>query len=516
MGERRADRQVGAAEAVLSSSPKAPWWSAGSSTATSRSKSSLRKPATTRSRNSAAIPLVASFALLWATIVNLLTGTSPESLLASNGLAALSLVAIFAAQRPLRLNGVVVYSILLWAFHFGLVGLLVIGVNVLALVRIDYSWILDSEPLVRATSIAACGLASFGCGANLVKYLMGRNARPKKVAIRDVSQEVANSIVGVTLLFSGLALWFYYFALAGGPVDYDSWLALTAGGRTWLAYLLILVGMPFVAAGVRGRVLWLALIPFSVFALIAFFSGLRGFVIYPVATYLIADARVRNRSLALWRGVLLGAAVFFLSIAAREIRQVGILRASEARSDVSYLTGLIETGTSIRPLYEAVIWHELQGVPFSGVNAVLNPIVYAANAFGIKSASWDIGANSLSIRVGELIGPYGGSVIAEAYNAFSWGGVLLGLLLVGAVIASMDGLPRKALLDAVGPAVIGLLLYTLRQDSTGTVINALLLAGATGLSRVISSTIASSSTGSRPSAPARDKPESPTEGGQTP
>lgn len=392
-------------------------------------------------------------------------------------LSILCLVLVFALPVQPGLTLDKVYLPVLWVFHFGLVAMWLASQSSVWLERMNE---FDRNPspvdlsvLAVAMSLAGLGFTSVTAGI-ATGYLILQPRHPRST--NDVVNPSAIAVAGLLVVCTAAGGWILIGSTRLGwgfaSESYKTWLYATAGSKTWLVYILLMLGMALAGASSQHRVSRVTLLAFTGWAIPAFSMGLRGEVLFPLLAYLVTRSRLRTIRLD-WR--VLAAAALFLSLgtAAKHLRQVGLVSATDAQLSADPLEGLAETGFSLNALYNGVVWHQFAGEPHTGAIWLLGPFDNALAALGFPTgvAPEDY---SLMAVVGERLGGWGGSVIAEGYRAFGVIGVVAYMFALGFFIAYLVRGPRTPLSAIWLGCWTGILLLAIRNDSTQVVLELLI------------------------------------------
>src|SRR5690606_24330927 len=97
---------------------------------------------------------------------------------------------------------------------------------------------------------------------------------------------------------------------------------------------------------------------------------------------------------------------------------------------------------------ESVRWHETQELPYLRGATYLAPARDSFKRFVLRDANYDPSQDMdyMSTQIASRIGPFGGSVIAEAYVNFGRLGVAAILMLFGGLIALLSRRSTESIL----------------------------------------------------------------------
>lgn len=241
---------------------------------------------------------------------------------------------------------------------------------------------------------------------------------------------------GSCILLGGILLWAYLAYSSGGPTiffgSYTAFLAATSSSGISQAYVLIGLGLGLCMISVSKPFVRFGIAIFLIFALVAFFLGLRGEVLFALAV--AASVLAARRKLP--SGMAVAGAAFVLLGAingAKNIRSSGIGSVTATLSDFNPMEAIVELGSTMRVVAETVNWHVVNSEPFrSGDTYAVSVIRFVELALSPSTrlpASADFRLMNTEIR--ERTGAIGGSIIGEAYHNFDVVGAMVVLLLVG-------------------------------------------------------------------------------------
>lgn len=434
------------------------------------SRSEERLPSPQRRAEVALVLLILTAALttLLALYDDLLTVSLTDLCKLGTGIALLC-IAGSARVAPLRhLSASSVYIIIFCLFHFGLIASLAIGVEpsepLADSVRL---WIHRPETL-EAVLLASLGVLSCTIAACLVLLFRKRAA----ISVHSTSPPPHPHLapLGAALLTFWVIVWFSLIVHVGGWKalfgSYGDVLELTSDTPLHWVYLGIGLGLTLVAAGPPGlsrRIGWFA---FGVFALVAFPLGLRGMVLFPLSAALVIAAR-RGTKVSGSMSLVLVAAVLALSAAAKEVRQSGLNRYDDFSFSLNPFDGLMELGSSLRPVVEVLTWEHagdsrLGGASYwapieRGLGRVL-PGAFRRDAHKDERL--------MNVLVMERVGAIGFSPVAEAHYNFGPSGVLCVMFLIGIVLGMLDTWPATPLYLCLTGVVLVPLLINVRNSFT--------------------------------------------------
>ncbi|MCB9559554.1 MAG: O-antigen polysaccharide polymerase Wzy [Kofleriaceae bacterium] len=374
-------------------------------------------------------------------------------------LVALAVVASVIRGAPrLVWSPTSVYAVVLVIFHAGLAMAMVAGrVSPHAFPALD-EWLY--RPSTRtAMWVTSLGLVGFALGVRLA-----RSTPPARFRERRIDDEL-NQLMAVAsfiVIAGAMLLWFGHSISRGGVSilvgSYDQFLDRTDEGMLWISYYAIDVAMVFAAACTWTKWHRGTLAIFVGWSLLAFPLGLRGEILFPTVTAL-AVVSARRRTLPAGKTLVVAIVALSAIAAVRQVRSVGLTGLSGSDISVSPVDGLIEMGTSLRPVSEVVFWRE-HGDDFADGATYWAPIDRALYYVipGWSRPPVDRDERLMSVVVMSRAGPIGFSVMAEAYRNFGPEGALLVLAFFGYLLGRIDTWPTTRLhQSAAGIVLLGLL-----------------------------------------------------------
>ena len=363
-------------------------------------------------------------------------------------------------------------------FHFGLLYALAFGIE--APREYDYRdvssgldrWFYRPETKIAAW-LTLLGLASFVNGTFVANIFP---AKHKGIVSGSPSDELSKrdshllAHGAAVLAITGIVGWVVCAILAGGTSiffsSYQNYLSRTEDYPLATFHAFIKVGIVILSATRWTRIHRITLGAFALFALLALPMGLRSEVLFPiVAAACVYAARHRlPRTLP----TLLLVVVLLAGIAGlRQLRTVGVrdYAASQVALSFNPLAGLVEMGSSLRPVVETVRWQRagearLHGrtywAPFD------RALVYIIPGWQRPPAERD--NRIMNIVVMRRVGPIGFSVVAEANHNFGAWGVFAIMFIIGFALARMDRWSSSFVRQAMLGIVFGALLLHIRNS----------------------------------------------------
>lgn len=366
-----------------------------------------------------------------------------------------------------------VYLLIFCMFHFGAVIPLALGFVPSHELQHSLSRWFDRSYTHTATLLALLGVFTYAIGVHGAFLLKKKGDQDRESNIEEVRKSLALS--GFVLLLSGIIIWFVIVFSSGGLGlvfgsyrDYLDFAALPSVGYISYAYFAIGLGFPLLVSTPPSRIKHGGIILFSLWSVIAVPLGLRGEVLFPLATTGIILARQRTFSTSIGRAVLIGIIVLLLITAVRQVRQVGMSQYSaltEVRLDP--VDSLVEMGSSLRPVTEVLVW-EAAGEEYIMGSSYWAPLERFIRRIipGIPRIPAEQDNRLMNILVQKRVGPIGFSPIAEAYRNFGYIGVGLFMLLIGFVMGKLDQWPTNSVRDAYLAVILVPFLIQIRNDFT--------------------------------------------------
>lgn len=386
----------------------------------------------------------------------------------SSCVGLVAVASVLLATRGSGWSSARVYVCVLWAFHAPLVLFHVLGLDVQSFSSADLGWFAETDFVAEAARASALGLAAYALGV-VVAYGAPTTNHSFNKQLRPSNDEAFFAWFGLSVVSLGVGLWLFIAVKALGPTfflqSYKEWLTSVEGSRLWLAYLLIILGLAALGSSLDSRLVRAGLVVFVLWGVPAFFMGLRGEVLFPALTFLVARSHRSPVRVGI-RGWILALLVLCLAVAAKWIRQGGVGAIGSASLSANPLQALTETGYSLFVTYQLVIWNQVDGEQPLGWGVVLSPFAYAAHVLRLGGSTDNQLQYSLNALIGERLGGYGGSIVAEAFLAFGIVGVIGYLFGIGICLAiMMSKMPTAQKACNLG-IVTGLLLIAVRNDST--------------------------------------------------
>jgi hypothetical protein len=346
------------------------------------------------------------------------------------------------------------------AFHFGLTSSLAIGVEPTEYLNAaTFLWIED-DVAVEAVRWSSVGMLALLCGVTLAELAgPGRKIElPWDARVEDGLGRVGSLLVGVSVLS-----WFLILVSSGGAAiflgSYMSMKAATSGASIPYVLLGINLGVPLLAATRFREFHWFGVAGCVLFAVLGFPLGLRGEVLFPAGAVVVILARrgvirPRPRLLAVAVVLILGASSFV-----RDMRTSGLAGLQTAEVSSNPFHGLMELGSSLRPVVAVITWAEA-GEEYAMGATYWAPFERAITRFvpiaPRPPAEEDERLMNTLVKQRRL-GPIGFSPVAESYRNFGPWGVVGVMMVLGFILGRIGQWPRTGM----WPAATGLVLIPL-------------------------------------------------------
>lgn len=384
-----------------------------------------------------------------------------------------SLVLTGGDRRGIWSPGVIYFNVFA-VFHFGLGLVYWSGGDVR-----DIPWFSDPAVPIAFMVVAWGGTALlFGLLIpDAVRWLLAQRSD----AALDLPPQAAGSgedrqsgapillpVVGLAVVVLSVLAWFaIVLPRVGGRIwglPYGEFLLATDGaGLGWVYFWLALGFAMSVLPGARQATHW-AIAVLAFWAVVALPIGLRGEVMFPVATALMIVSH-RLKRIGLVTALVVG--ILFLSISAmfREVRREGWNGVDWGWKTVNPAAAVQELGQSLRPTFETVRWLEGGDPPLAG-GSYWAPLERGfLRVFPLQErAEGETDRRLLNVLVMERVGPIGFSPVAEAH--YNWGasGVFAVLAMIGAIVSILAVDPPSYLRQALMAAIYVPLLIHIRNS----------------------------------------------------
>ncbi|WP_157155339.1 O-antigen polymerase [Diaminobutyricimonas sp. LJ205] len=346
-----------------------------------------------------------------------------------------------------------IFLLVLALFHLGLAPFWLLDIDPRLPRAEDYLWFYGISGAF-ALQLSMWGMVAYTLAVTLRAHTRRHISVPREPRSFVVTGR-AYSRWGAVLLIGSVAWWFLLSVGAGGVGilfgSYSQYLRATSSTSVDDIYYAIGVGLGLTLVARADTVLSKAgLFCFLGFAFIAFFIGLRGEVLFPLAvgaTVLAMRRRMPNGALT----ILFLIIVLTVVNGAKQIRQVGISNADFDWAQASPLAALGELGSSLRVVATVVDWHHQLGEPFRMGETYVVTIARALESVFDPAARLPASMDFrlFNAEIMNRAGAIGGSTAAEAYHNFGVIGVIVGMGLLGWLFGHFSSGPLSATQIAV-------------------------------------------------------------------
>lgn len=339
------------------------------------------------------------------------------------------------------------YLILFSFFHFGLIWTLgLFGESGVASISATALFWVRTPFLQLAVSTAAAGLIAFTVtsaalarpGHERIPPRLERNQR--LLTLRLARLGVAMQLAALVILFLTIVRLGGLSILSGGYLTF-----LESAQDASVAYSIWAVGLGSALSQIgptRERRVGLAI--FALFALLFFPLGLRGSVLFPAAAVLAVRSKLGHRApaMALAGGAL--AALVLSSIV--RVTRVGREPAGDGGALSGVFSTITELGFSIRPTTEVLRWQDTDPSYSWFISLIAVPLRLIESLTGWHGGAPANDERLFNVKINNLVGPIGGSPIAEGYDAAGLFGVLL---VMAAIAAALSFVTRRTCTTAI-------------------------------------------------------------------
>lgn len=367
-------------------------------------------------------------------------------------------------------------------FHAGLALFLLFGLDPEFPRPDDYEWFYGQVG-GRALSLVCLFIAVFVLAATLAAVIP-RLPRPQILDHEEQTQGRQRWVFahfGSLSLIVGILYWAYTtYSVGGVGIFFGSYIAFlqaTSGSGLSIAYMMIGLGLGLAVLGREWPFVRISLVAFLIYGFIAFFLGLRGEVLFPLAV----AASVLALRMRMARGItVVSVLILVLSLinGAKNIRTSGLAGDRVDLSAFTPLGALAELGSSLRVVAHSVIWHEQQGDPYRNGDTYTVSIVRLMESLfsplGSPQAASDF--RMMNSEVMERSGAIGGSIIAEAFHNFGVSGVFAVAGLAG-LIFGLFSAQRVSVASAAFYVCIAVPLFNHIRNSFVPVLPFILVSG---------------------------------------
>lgn len=388
------------------------------------------------------------------------SGTLPSAAVA---LALTTLGGAIVAWRSDRGVGgaAFVYILVFGLFHGGLVVAVVIGGEQLLVGQGVNAWVASGR--ITAAVTAVC--------ITMIAWEVGVLAsRPGRVEAAESPSAVTRSrtgvvglaavVVGLTLIAAALQPEGGFAALLTGYLEFLEKVADDGAFGYGVAILGCGIGF-LVASGGPARVMGLIIV--GVVAVVGLPLGLRGTVLFLLATVLVVEAK--RRHISAWLFGLGSLAVLTLVSVLRTTRVGGFSALiTEGLAAGAPLEAVAEMGYSLYPVVVVQQWLE-GGLEYRHGATFIAPILrFLEPFFGTDPGPATDDLRIFNVEVLLRQGPIGGSPVAEGLRNGGIVGACLLMFTIGYVIGRIDRLPATADAGAVTVVVFLPLIIAIRNS----------------------------------------------------
>lgn len=332
-------------------------------------------------------------------------------------------------------------------------------------------WLL-STATVDASFLSSAGILSFLSGAILVQGSSKTRESTKNEIRHSTSRESSRpkdrlgtilGTVGSSFTVIGCFAWMRFAITAGlspqsNYIDYLN----TQENEPFLQliYYFIGLGMVLACVGSGNFLRKIAFIVFLIFAVWGFPVGLRGEVLFPLAS--AASILALRRRMPGSRLSIIVATLLLMLIAAVSVsRQQGIDKLTDITT-YSPLAALAELGSSIRVVNVMSEWHSSGGYEWAGIWPYWNPTADAVLRLVFRVAPDPYHLETyLSSQIAENVGQIGGSVLASAFHSFGPIGMIVLMSMWGLTLTLVEVKAHENILMA---ALLGGLTFGFQQQ----------------------------------------------------
>ncbi|WP_343959330.1 O-antigen polysaccharide polymerase Wzy [Yaniella flava] len=340
---------------------------------------------------------------------------------------------------------VTLFLVVVGVFHYGLIVNILSGIDPDFPRAADYIWY-NGPVGVYATHLTTLGVVAYVFVSLLVLGMVGQKKRPiyadERLSGADDELAYRLSRAGSWLLLISTALWFISaissVGLAGLFGSYQDFLAATRPTNLNLTYMGIGVGLGLTVMTRAKNLAVPALVLFALFAVIGFFLGLRGEVLFPMAV--AASVLAQRRSMPNVPVVLFGLVALLALIAtAKQIRATGLSASGLNTVDGSPVAALTELGSTLRVVATVVQWHEA-GDPFRLGDTYTVSIARAAEQVTLGAQRLPVYEDMrlFNVEILNRAGGIGGSVIGEAYHNLAEVGVVVIMAIIAIIMVAFS------------------------------------------------------------------------------
>ena len=392
------------------------------------------------------VALVAAVILLVAFRSSLLEASVRVNAVIALAAAVLAGLAIAASAPNRYLSVPMVYLYVVGLFHVGLAPVLALGWPVPDFGDPYITRWMDLRPVAAALYTVTVSLLFFAVGARAGSFLGRGRGGAVEEADAPAGAEGRCAAIALAAAVVGVVGWFAFVISRGGAGvflgSYSDFLEATASGALPQLYLLITLAAPLAVVAPTHPRARAALAVLAVFAVAALALGLRGVVLFPLASAVAVMGSRRSLTLRPLRWLLIGIAVLSVVALSRSVRTTGLAEAEQTPIDVNPLHGMAELGYSLRPVAEALDWQATLDEPAGGATYT-RPVERAASRFlpwfDVPPAEDDV--LLMNVMVERRVGPIGFSPVAEGVVNFGVAGAVGYMAVIGLLLGVLDRRP---------------------------------------------------------------------------
>lgn len=279
----------------------------------------------------------------------------------------------------------------------------------------------------QAVWLVTSGILAFLAGVLAVTIPIGSKMATRRKPRRETSRSgLSIAFVGTSILLIFLAQWFQW-AWSSGVLggNYLTYLSMSTGLSLQAWYYFIGIGLVLASSAPHHWFCRIGFIAFGLFTLVGFPLGLRGEILFPLATAAGVLA-FRMKMPRAWITLLAAIPLLALTAAVAATRTASEGLTSAGAQAFSPLSALAEMGASLSVMDLAIRWHTDMGIPFTEGMHYWAPARDAFIRMVLRmSPPAPTAETYMNVLVDSTRGAIGGSVIASGFHAFSSAGVVV-------------------------------------------------------------------------------------------
>jgi len=360
-----------------------------------------------------------------------------------------------------------VYFVVFFMFHFGFIITSALSIPIEDDFLFVYSNYWPSDKYVRQSII----LANIGMLSLITGYFLNKskiNKLHSNTTIDNKSFRTNVEIIGFSILSAAVAIWFYSIASIGTAsiiaASYAVFLEKT-GQQPIISLLYYFIGLGFVlvVAASPGRLTKAGAVVFGLFALVGFPIGLRGEVLFPLATA-AATILLNGDRVPVRKTLVVVLVILCLISGVRVLRQSGLGSYSFSFQDFLPHNALVEMGGSLRSVAEVASWagngeSYLHGATF--LAPVERALVYVVPFVERVPAEQD--NRLMNVVIQNRVGTIGFSPVAEGHRNFGIFGVVLFMIATGMVLRFLEIYGQSLFGRSIAAVVMFPIVYEVRN-----------------------------------------------------